>query len=126
MDRPGSEQLYYVPANAAGVYQTQVIPPVTGQVGQGYYGIQRMVVPEVYREQQVYSVVPNQQQQSFQQKNIGAYTVGPMSEPGYGQVGYDAQGRQVYYTTSVGGVVQQQFQAIDARQGGGELNQESR
>lgn len=121
-ERPGSEQVYYIPANTAGVYQTQVMRPVTGQVGvgQGYYGMQRMVVPDVYREQQVYSVVP--QQQSFQQKNVGAYTMGPMGEQGYGQVGYDAQGRQVYYTTAV----QQQFQAVDGRLGGGELNQESR
>lgn len=120
-ERPGNEQMYYIPANAPGVYQTQVMRPVTGQVGvgQGYYGMQRMVVPDVYREQQVYSVVPQQQQQqqlSFQQKNAGAYNVGP--EHGYGQVGYDAQGRQVYYTNAV----QQQFQG----QGGGELNQESR
>ncbi|XP_074369911.1 uncharacterized protein LOC141711387 [Apium graveolens] len=122
-ERPGNEQVYYIPANAAGVYQTQVMRPVTGQVGvgQGYYGGQRMVVPDVYREQPVYNVVP-QQQQSFQQKNIGAYTMGPMGEPGYGQVGYDAQGRQVYYTTAV----QQQYQAVDGRQGGGDMNQESR
>ncbi|KAK1405602.1 PB1 domain-containing protein [Heracleum sosnowskyi] len=124
-ERPGNEQLYYVPANAAGVYQTQVMRPVTGQVGQGYYGMQRMVVPDVYREQPVYRVPQQQQQQqSFQQKNVGlgAYNVGPMGEQGYGQVGYDAQGRQVYYTTTV----QQQFQAVDGRQGGGEMNQESR
>lgn len=123
-ERPGNEQIYYIPANAAGVYQTQVMRPVTGQVGvgQGYYGMQRMVVPDVYREQQVYSVVPQHHQQSFQHKNVGAYTVGPMEEHGFGQVGYDAQGRQVYYTTAV----QQQFQGSDGRQGGGEMNQESR
>ncbi|KAL1821845.1 hypothetical protein DCAR_0418272 [Daucus carota subsp. sativus] len=124
-ERTGGEQMYYIPANTAGVYQTQVMRPVTGQVGQGYYGMQRMV-PEVYREQPVYSVVPQQQQQqSFQQKNVGAYAVGPMGDP-YGQVGYDAQGRQVFYTTAVAGVAQQQFQSVDGRQGGGELNQESR
>lgn len=123
-ERPGNEQMYYIPANTTGVYQTQVMRPVTGQVGQGYYGMQRMVVPDVYREQQVYSVVPQQQQQqSFQQKNVGPYNMGPTSEHGFGQVGYDAQGRQVYYTTAV---QQQQFQAVEGRQGGGELNQDSR
>lgn len=55
---------------------------------------------------------------------------GPTAEHGYAQVhtqvGYDGAGRQVYYTTPGGVVMQQQYQAVDGRQGGGALNQEGK
>ncbi|CAK9157903.1 unnamed protein product [Ilex paraguariensis] len=131
---PGNEQQVYLIPTAAGMYQAPAMRPVTGQVGQGYYGMQR-VVPEVYREQPMYNLVP---QQSIQQPKIGGYSeaigmVRPqmsggigVTEAGYAQVGYDGAGRQVYYTAP-GGVVPQ-YQAVsaamDVRQSGGALNQE--
>ncbi|KAM3342304.1 hypothetical protein P3S68_027270 [Capsicum galapagoense] len=138
------------PAGPAGIYQTPAgIRPVTSQVGappQGYYGMQRLV-PEVYREQPVYGGVPPQP--TIQQSKIGgAYTSENMNirphaphapvEPTYTQVGYDAVGRQVYYTAPPG-VMQQQMQhpasvaaaaaaavALDGRQSGGGLNPEGK
>lgn len=130
----GTELPAYMIPSSAGTYQTPMMRPMTGQVGQGYYGMQRMM-PEVYREQPVYNAVQQQQQQPppFQQpKNIGAYTMGtgPTVEHGYAQVhtqvGYDGAGRQVYYTAPGGVVVQQQYQAADGRQGGGAFNQEGK
>lgn len=107
------QQQYYVLPTSAGVQQTTMMRPVTGQGGQGYYGMQRVVYNQ--------NAVP-QQQQSFQQQpqnnNVGGYMVGP----GEQMVGYDGAGRRVYYTAGEG-VVQQQFQVGDGRQGGGALNQ---
>ncbi|CDO97352.1 unnamed protein product [Coffea canephora] len=43
------QQVYMIPA-PAGAYHPQMVRPVTGPTGQGYYTVQR--VPEMYREQQ--------------------------------------------------------------------------
>lgn len=131
------QTMYQIPA---GMYQAPAFRSVTGQVGQGYYGVQR-VVQEVYREQPpLYNPVPPPttaaslpQQQQQQQPNVGVYTEGVglvqakvgLAEQGYVQVGYDSAGRQVYYTT--------QYQAapapvvgLDNRQGGGAANQDGK
>ncbi|KAJ9159251.1 hypothetical protein P3X46_024768 [Hevea brasiliensis] len=108
------QQFYVFPGPAQGtVYHTQVMRPVTSQTGQPYY-MQRMGGPDVYREQPVYNMVPQQQQQPPQ---ISAAT-GPMgvvrpsgagvgvTDTGYAPVAYDSTvGRQVYYTAQ-GGVMQ--------------------
>ncbi|KAJ8768860.1 hypothetical protein K2173_023855 [Erythroxylum novogranatense] len=129
-----------VPAPAqATVYHTPVMRPVPGQTGQGYY-MQRMGGPEVYREQPVYNMVPQQQQQQQQQPPpqppISAPT-GPMgmmrpsgpgvgvTETGYTQVAYDnAMGRQVYYAAAPGGGVVQTsapYQAVGGMGASGEM-----
>ncbi|KAF2324174.1 hypothetical protein GH714_009212 [Hevea brasiliensis] len=109
---PGTEHTVYQIPMAAAMYQAPALRTVTGQVGQGYYGLQR-VVQEVYREQPLYNAVPPTttvpslppQQQS---PMVGVYTEGigigqakvGVAEQGYVQVGYDTAGRQVYYTTT--------------------------
>lgn len=135
-----TEQPVYIVQTPARVYQTPAMRPVTNQVGgQAYYGMQR-VMPEVYREQQVYGGVPPQP--TIQQPKMGgAYTSENMgmvrphapAEPTYTQVGYDSVGRQVYYTAPAG-VMQQPMHhpavaavaAVDGRQSGGALNPEGR
>ncbi|KDP41524.1 hypothetical protein JCGZ_15931 [Jatropha curcas] len=124
---PGTEQTVYHIPTAGGIYQASAFRPVTGQVGQGYYGVQR-VVQEVYREQPLYNPVPPPATAASlpQQQGVGVVQakVG-VAEQGYVQVGYDSAGRQVYYTTT-------QYQAatapapapgpvvgLDSRQGGG-------
>lgn len=104
----------------------QTLRPATGQVSQGqaYYGMQRMGnPPEFYREQPVYSTM---NQSPIQQTKVGTYpeaigVVRPQAELGYGQVGIDASGRQVYYTTSQGmnANYQQVMTPADVRQGPG-------
>uniref|UniRef100_A0A5B7C4X7 PB1 domain-containing protein n=1 Tax=Davidia involucrata TaxID=16924 RepID=A0A5B7C4X7_DAVIN len=129
---PGAEPPVYFIPTPAGMYQAPAFRPVTGQVGQPYYGMQR-VGPEFYREQPVYNAVP---QQSVQQQKFGGYTeaigmVRPpagggagVGEQGYVQVSYDGAGRQVYYTAPGGAMPP--YQAVDVRQGGGALNQEGK
>ncbi|KAF5199926.1 Octicosapeptide/phox/Bem1p family protein, partial [Thalictrum thalictroides] len=118
---------------------------VTGQVGHGgqggYYGMQR-VVPDVYREQPVYSMGPPpgqpqmQQAQPQMQKMMMGETGAGVGGGGYTttQIGYDTTGRQVYYTTTAtgapsGGVVPSSYPTavttmpVDPRQSG-PLNQE--
>ncbi|XP_039069809.1 uncharacterized protein LOC120216455 [Hibiscus syriacus] len=84
----GNQQVYLIPASAAGVYQQ---PPKIRQViipaGQPYYGVPH-VVQDVYREQPVYNAVPASVTQSK----------GGVPDSGYVQVAYDGAGRQVYYT----------------------------
>ncbi|KAM7518474.1 hypothetical protein LguiB_017436 [Lonicera macranthoides] len=133
----GGEQVYLIPSSA-GMYQPPAVRPVSGQAGQAYYGMQRMV-PEMHREQPVYNVVPqqsiqqqqqHQHQQQQQQQRIGAYTTdasGRMTEHGYAQVSYDSAGRQVYYTAPPRGMVPTYQAVADVRQeGGGVLNQEGK
>ncbi|KAF8369441.1 hypothetical protein HHK36_032542 [Tetracentron sinense] len=131
----GQEQpVYLIPAQA-GMYQTPTSRPVTGQVGQGYYQMQRMV-QDVYREPPMYNVVPP----PLQQQKVGAYPEGVgmvraagggmgLAEAGYTQMAYDSAGRQVYYTTAPGGMVPP-YQtvtaaSVDGRQTGA-LNQEGK
>ncbi|XP_050378848.1 uncharacterized protein LOC126796126 [Argentina anserina] len=127
------QQPVYLVSTPAGVYQAPPgHRPATGPVGQAYYGVppQRMV-PEVYRDAQVYNTaVAAQQQQQHQQQQQQQAKVAAYSE-GFAQVGYDNAGRQVYYTTA-GGPVASSYQTVapvpvpvDARQGGagGALNQ---
>lgn len=124
----GTEQqpVYLIPT-PAGMYHATTLRPVTGPVGQPYYGVPRMVPAEMY---------------NATQPKVGAYTetsgmvlpkVG-VSEPGYAQGAYDNAGRQVYYAATApapGGVVppyQVVTAGIDGRQqgGGGALNQEGK
>ncbi|ONI35503.1 hypothetical protein PRUPE_1G540000 [Prunus persica] len=128
----GPEQPVYLISTPTGVYQAPAHRPATGPVGQAYYGVPQRMVPEVYRDAQAYNtavaaqqaqqqVQHAQQAQQAQQAKVGAYS------EGFAQVGYEAVGRQVYYTTA-GGVVSS-YQtvapvAVDGRQGGvGALNQ---
>ncbi|GAA0167227.1 hypothetical protein LIER_22207 [Lithospermum erythrorhizon] len=116
---PQSDQPVYFIQTPSGIYQ---------QVRQGYYGMQRMV-PEVYREQQLYNPVPQptHQQQQQQQHNYAASIQSGFMEappqPAYSQVTIDGAGRQVYYTTPGGPVAAQPVQAagttrfIQANQG---------
>lgn len=132
---PGAgEQPVYLISTPSGVYQAPAHRPVTGPVGQAYYGVPQRMVPEVYRDAQVYNTAVAAQQlqqqqavaaQQQQQAKVAAYS------EGFAQVGYDNAGRQVYYTTA-GGAVASSYQtgapapvAVDARQGGagGALNQ---
>nr|GMD88892.1 PB1 domain containing protein [Ipomoea batatas] len=136
-----SEPPVYLVQTPAGVYQAQTVRPVTGQVSQPYYGMQR-VVPEFYREQAVYGTVPPQS--SFQQGGgphkpevpIAMVRTAPPPPPPdhvYAHVSYDNVGRQVYYTAPAGlNVLPQPLQhpgaaanaaatEVDIRQSGGAL-----
>uniref|UniRef100_A0A2P2KG51 Uncharacterized protein MANES_07G046900 n=1 Tax=Rhizophora mucronata TaxID=61149 RepID=A0A2P2KG51_RHIMU len=109
------QQVYMIPAPApATVYHNPAMRPVTGNAGQGYY-MQRMGVPEVYREAPMYNVIPPQQQQPpLPQMSVAGpmgmvRPSGPgigMTDAGYAQVGYDSAGWQVLYSAAGGGVVQ--------------------
>ncbi|KAI3672649.1 hypothetical protein L6452_38746 [Arctium lappa] len=110
------------PVQAPAAAQT-LRPATTGQ-GQPYYGMQRM--GEFYREQPVYNTM--NQQPPIQQTKVGTYPeaigmVRPQAELGYGQLGIDATGRQVYYTTSQGMNMNPPYQPVmaqpDVRQGPG-------
>ncbi|XP_054788238.1 uncharacterized protein LOC129294124 isoform X3 [Prosopis cineraria] len=129
------QPVYLIPTPAA-MYHATTLRPVTGPVGQPYYGgVPRMVPAEMYNAAPPSSL-------SHTQPKVGAYNdtsgivqqpkVG-VSEPGYAQVAYDNAGRQVYYAAAAsappsGGVVppyQVATAGIDGRQqGGGALNQE--
>ncbi|XP_054788237.1 uncharacterized protein LOC129294124 isoform X2 [Prosopis cineraria] len=130
------QPVYLIPTPAA-MYHATTLRPVTGPVGQPYYGgVPRMVPAEMYNAAPPSSL-------SHTQPKVGAYNdtsgivqqpkVG-VSEPGYAQVAYDNAGRQVYYAAAAsappsGGVVppyQVATAGIDGRQqGGGALNQEA-
>ncbi|CAM8914307.1 unnamed protein product [Rhodiola kirilowii] len=107
----GAEQQMYIIPTPGGMYQTSPnYMQMTGQVGQAqgqgqgqaYYGTQR-IVPDVYREQQVYSAVPAAQ--TSQQPTVGMYGEGmggrQAAEGGYA-VAYDGSGRQIFYTPGAG------------------------
>lgn len=131
------QPVYLIPTPAA-MYHATTLRPVTGPVGQPYYGgVPRMVPAEMYNAAPPSSL-------SHTQPKVGAYNdtsgivqqpkVG-VSEPGYAQVAYDNAGRQVYYAAAAsappsGGVVppyQVATAGIDGRQqGGGALNQEGK
>lgn len=133
----------YLIQTPAGFYQAPAMRQV-GQVTQPYYGVQRMVPPEVYREQPVYnpmgppvssSVIQPQQNVggAYTSEGIGLGRPHHASEPGYAQVSYDSAGRPVYYAAPGGVNVMHPpppYQAavptvappVDVRQAGGALN----
>ncbi|KAG8650484.1 uncharacterized protein LOC110619330 [Manihot esculenta] len=128
---PEQQQVYMLPGPAPGtIYHTPVMRQVTGQPGQPYY-MQRMGGPEVYREQPVYNMVPQPQQQpppmSAAQGPMGvvrpnAAGVG-VTDTGYAPVAYDSGvGRQMYYTAQ-GGVMQAppQYQGVGGVAVSGEM-----
>ncbi|KAJ8762593.1 hypothetical protein K2173_008032 [Erythroxylum novogranatense] len=133
----GTEQPVYLVPTPAAVYPTPSLRPVTGQVGQGYYGVQR-VVQDVFRDQPVYGGVPSPAGASIQQQapaKVGVYSEGVGSvqqkmgvpDQGYMQVGYDSAGRQVYYTTPYQTIAAAPVTIMDNRQvggSGGALNQD--
>ncbi|OWM71355.1 uncharacterized protein LOC116201967 isoform X2 [Punica granatum] len=133
----GNDQaVYYIPAPVGGYLGPTSYQPVSGQVGQALYGVQR-VVPDVYREHGMYGTMPQQGAMQQQLKGAPCATEGiqvqqsklTMAEPGFTQVAYDSSGRQVYYTTAAGGAAPA-YQAaaavaVDGRQGGGVPNQEA-
>ncbi|XP_058069518.1 uncharacterized protein LOC131218760 [Magnolia sinica] len=131
----GVDQPVYFVSSPAGVYQPAPVRPVTSQVGQGYY-VQRMV-PDVYREQAVYSMGPPPP--AVQKVGPGPYVDGGMgvvrpqvADAGaYAQMAYDSAGRQLYYTTPGGVMPAYQTMAaattnVDVRQAGGALNPEGK
>ncbi|KAE8715843.1 putative Oxidoreductase, zinc-binding dehydrogenase family protein [Hibiscus syriacus] len=94
----GNQQVYLIPASAAGVYQQ---PPKIRQViipaGQPYYGVPH-VVQDVYREQPVYNAVPASKVGAYAEGIPVTQSKGGVPDSGYVQVAYDGAGRQVYYT----------------------------
>ncbi|KAG4153025.1 hypothetical protein ERO13_D04G158200v2 [Gossypium hirsutum] len=104
------------PAPASASAAPQMVRPVTGQAGQGYYtNVQRMP-HEVYREQPVYNMVAQPQPPPTQHQPISTIpqqVVRPPSsgvtDAGYGHVA--AFDRQAYYTAQ-GGVVPPQYQGV--------------
>ena len=129
----GTEQPVYLIQTPSGMYQATSFRPVTGPVGQHFFGVPRMVPTEVYNAAPPVSI-----SHSHSQQKLGAYTETPgivqtkgVSEAGYAQVAYDNAGRQVYYAAAPpGAVVPPAYQVmtagIDGRQGGGALNQEGK
>ncbi|KAJ6939610.1 hypothetical protein NC651_005924 [Populus alba x Populus x berolinensis] len=77
--------------------QAPALRPVPGQVGKGYYGVQR-VVQEVYSHVQQPAAGSIQLQKTTKAGGLMQPKLG-VAERGYLQVGYDSAGRQVYYTT---------------------------
>ncbi|XP_008237053.1 PREDICTED: splicing factor 1-like [Prunus mume] len=122
-----------------------MVRPVTGPPGQGYYHMQQRMGSEVYREQPVYNVVPQPQQQpSTLPPQQQPSNLPPQPQPSslppqppkyvatyaeaspYTQMAYDSvTGRQVYYTAPGGGIMQppqqQAYQAVGPPAVGGEL-----
>ncbi|KAA3463547.1 leucine-rich repeat extensin-like protein 2 [Gossypium australe] len=104
------------PAPASASAAAQMVRPVTGQAGQGYYtNVQRMP-HEVYREQPVYNMVAQPQPPPTQHQPISTMAqqvVRPPSsgvtDAGYGHMA--AYDRQAYYTAQ-GGVVPPQYQGV--------------
>lgn len=96
--------------------QTQSQTQAQAQGQQVYYGTQR-TVPDIYREQQLYSniQVPTSISQPSQQPAIGMYadsiTGRQATESGYA-IAYDGTGRQVYYNTTGGGAVTSAYQVV--------------
>ncbi|XP_077215408.1 uncharacterized protein LOC143849970 [Tasmannia lanceolata] len=91
----GAESGMYMVRPPAGVYQQQTMRPVTGQVGQGYYAMPRMM-PEVYRESPVYGIGPTQPQPGV--------VWPPTGDAGYAQMAYNSAGRPVFYSAPSGAV----------------------
>lgn len=120
-----TEPPVYLISTGGGVYQAPAMRPVSGQVAQPYYGMQRPVYNTM-------GAPPSIQQQ----QNIGGYTEGigmmrppgagrvGISEQGYAHVSYDGAGRQVYYTTTAGGVVPPYQVVGEMRQGGSPMHPE--
>ncbi|KAJ4963731.1 hypothetical protein NE237_023670 [Protea cynaroides] len=136
------QQQVYLMQAPGGMYQAPpTMRPVTNQMGQGYYAMQRMV-PDVYRDAAMYGMGPPPPQHQHQLQpqpqpppsqaakvGMGAYAEGgvalgrppaaagaggmPMTETGYAQMAYtDSAGRQVYYTTPGG--MMPQYQTVSA------------
>lgn len=105
-------QPVYLLSTPAGVYQA--VRPVTGPVGQAYYGVQRMV-PESYREQPVYNAVPQQPQQ----KVVGGPSYSTEGNIQVAQQPAESGYPQVYYTAQGGVMSGYQTVPVDGRQGGG-------
>ncbi|PIA51885.1 hypothetical protein AQUCO_01000038v1 [Aquilegia coerulea] len=130
----GNEQPVYLIQSPAGMYQTsttvQQVTGQTGQVNQGYYAMQRVVQPDVYREQPVFSVGPPPPQPKIIARPAGGM---PVAETGYAQMAYDSAGRQVYYTAAPGSVMPTSYPTVvgtggmDLRQVGAlNVNQEGK
>ncbi|MBA0649293.1 hypothetical protein Goklo_016868 [Gossypium klotzschianum] len=104
-----------VPAPASAPATQQMVRPVTGQAGQGYYtNVQRMP-SEVYREQPVYNMVA--QPPPTQHPPISGMTqqmVRPQSGgvPDSSYAHMAAYDRRVYYTAPGGVMVPPQYQGV--------------
>nr|DAD22207.1 TPA_asm: hypothetical protein HUJ06_023670 [Nelumbo nucifera] len=122
---PGTEQpVYLIPAPGS-VYHAPTGRSITGQIGQNYYAMPR-VVPEVYREAPppVYGVgAPTAAAPAVAaQAKVGAYADGgigvikpaAMADAGYTQIAYDGAGRQMYYYTTAQPGIVPQYQTITA------------
>ncbi|KAA8545692.1 hypothetical protein F0562_020857 [Nyssa sinensis] len=134
----GAEQPVYMIPASAGVYHAPMGRQAPGPTSQGYYAVQRMP-PEVYRDQQMYNVVPPvataptpaaapptltpqppQKVATAYSEGIGMVWPPPptggmgVADTGYAHVAYDSgMGRQLYYTAP-GGVAPPQYQAMAA------------
>ncbi|XVF67341.1 hypothetical protein PTKIN_Ptkin10aG0113200 [Pterospermum kingtungense] len=106
-----------VPAPAPTSAAPQMVRPVTGQAGQGYYTNMQRMRPEVYREQPVYNMM-TQPPPPTQHRPISAVpqqvvrpTSGGVTDTAYAHVaaGYD---RQVYYTAPGGVMMPPQYQGV--------------
>ncbi|KAK6916235.1 PB1 domain [Dillenia turbinata] len=123
------QPVYMIQAPANMYHAPTMVRPMTGQTG--YFPVQRMGPPDVYREQQVYNVVspatavtaatmspaPQTLQQAPQTlppqpQKVAGYPA--VADAGYAQVGYDSNGRQVYYTASAGVGVVPPYTAVAA------------
>ncbi|GAB4838391.1 hypothetical protein Ancab_027927 [Ancistrocladus abbreviatus] len=129
-------QPVYVISAPASAYHAPLIRPVSGQVGQGYYQVQR-IPSEVYREPPVYnmmappmsapppavsSALPPQPPKmaptypegfGMQMRPVSSGVT--VTDTGYAHVAYDnVTGRQVYYTAQGGGVVSTSYQGVTA------------
>ncbi|XVF01458.1 hypothetical protein REPUB_Repub04eG0091100 [Reevesia pubescens] len=91
----------------------QMVRPVTGQAGQGYYANVQRMPPEVYREQPVYNMVaqppPSQHPPiSAMPQQVARPPSGGVTESAYTHMA--AYDRQVYYTAPGGAGVPPQYQ----------------
>ncbi|PRQ24166.1 putative PB1 domain-containing protein [Rosa chinensis] len=117
------QPMYMISAGGGGVYHAPpMVRPVTAPTNQGYYHMQQQppqqqqqqqrMASDVYRDQPVYSAMPQPQQQqqtSSLPPQPPKYVATYAETAPYTQVAYDsATGRQVYYTAQGGGVVQPQ------------------
>ncbi|EOX98598.1 Octicosapeptide/Phox/Bem1p family protein, putative isoform 1 [Theobroma cacao] len=104
-----------IPAPAPAAAASQMVRPMTGQAGQGYYANVQRMPPEVYREQPVYNMVaqppPTQHPpiSAVSQQVVRPPSGGGVTDMAYAHLG--AYDRQVYYTAP-GGVVQPQYQGV--------------
>ncbi|XP_022763601.1 protein PRRC2A-like [Durio zibethinus] len=93
----------------------QMVRPVTGQAGQGYYANVQRMSPEVYREQPVYNMMaqppPTQHPPiSAMQQQVMRPQSGGVTDTAYAHMA--AYDRQVYYTAPGGVVVPPQYQGV--------------